>query len=82
VSDTRQDPERTEFAPARIDAISAERSFVVGAHTWTVCEVIDTITLTRVLIFAGTGVGRRVRNYPSNWRELSSEALYKLSWER
>jgi hypothetical protein len=57
-----------------------ERNFLAGAYQWTVREVVDPTTGTSVLIFARDGIARRVRHYPSNWRELSNEALLALSW--
>lgn len=36
----------------------------------------------RALIFECEGIARRVRQYPANWRELSAEELYALSWSR
>jgi hypothetical protein len=32
------------------------------------------------LVFESDGVIRRVRNYPKDWRELSVEELFALSW--
>ena len=34
------------------------------------------------LLFKGDHIARRVRDYPKNWRELSDDALYALSWSR
>ena len=34
------------------------------------------------LLFKGDRIGRRVRKYPKNWRDLPDEALYALSWSR
>lgn len=64
----------------RVVAIGPERTYVIKGHAWTVCEVVDPITLTPVLIFTSAGVGRRVRNYPPNWRNLSGDELQTLSW--
>jgi hypothetical protein len=36
----------------------------------------------RSLIFESVKVARRVRNYPANWRELTDDQLYALSWSR
>ena len=82
MAEIRQDSEDTKLTPWRLEAIGVERSFVVDGHVWTVREVIDPISLAHVLIFASTGVGRRVRHYPANWRELSSDELRMLSWSR
>jgi hypothetical protein len=32
------------------------------------------------LVFESDGAVRRVRHYPENWRALSDEALFALSW--
>jgi hypothetical protein len=34
------------------------------------------------LVFESDGVIRRVREYPSNWAELSDAALMSVSWGR
>lgn len=34
------------------------------------------------LVFESDGVLRRVRDYPSNWRELSDAELMEVSWRR
>jgi hypothetical protein len=78
----QQDSHDTVFTAWNVAVVGGERSFLIAAQSWSVCEVIDPTTLTPVLIFAGTGVARRVRNYPADWRELSNEALYALSWGR
>lgn len=36
---------------------------------------------TASLIFESDNTIRRVRNYPSQWRELSDEELFDLSWD-
>jgi hypothetical protein len=33
------------------------------------------------LVFESDQVVRRVRDYPANWRSLSDEELFALSWE-
>ena len=35
---------------------------------------------SNTLIFESEGVMRRVRNFPENWREMSTAALVALSW--
>ena len=35
---------------------------------------------TNTLVFESDGFVRRVRVYPRNWRELSTEDLLRLSW--
>ena len=67
------------FTAWPIEAIGPERSFLAYSHAWSVRETIDPITHARVLIFTSTGVGRRVRTYPANWRDLSAEELTALS---
>jgi hypothetical protein len=67
---------------ARVRPLGPPQTILVDGSSWTVQEVIDPMTSTPVLIFSGPGVGRRVRNYPPNWRDLPAEQLYKLSWSR
>ncbi|HKW11325.1 MAG TPA: hypothetical protein VJO33_13165 [Gemmatimonadaceae bacterium] len=62
--------------------IGLERPILGAALPLTVCETVDLVTMTRTLVFLGNGVARRVRIYPTNWRELSDDALYTLSWSR
>lgn len=65
----------------RYRAVSGpERTFLVDGHVWTVREAVDPVTRTRSLIFSTDGLARRVRKYPPNWRELSSDELRALSW--
>lgn len=71
-----------ELSPWSGAHVYGERSFVAHTETWSVREVLDPSTQTRVLIFASPGIARRVRSYPPNWRDLSSEALLALSWSR
>ena len=80
MSETKRDPEDSEFSAWHIQAVGPERSYIIEAHTWTVREVVDRVTVSRVLIFTSAGVGRRVRRYPTNWRNLSSDELHALSW--
>jgi hypothetical protein len=70
----------TEFAASHILAIGREHEFTIDGCVWTVREAIDPITQTPVLIFTSDRVGRRVRLYPANWRELSDKELHGLSW--
>lgn len=55
------------------------RRFRIGPAPWLVCEHHQSDSGPS-LVFFGPGVGRRVRNFPPNWCELSDEALYALSW--
>lgn len=71
-----------ELTPWNGGVVYAEHSFIAGTQAWLVREVLDATTASRVLIFARPGVARRVRSYPSNWRELSSDALLTLSWSK
>ena len=61
-----------------------ERKFGVGFAQWVVCElsVSDPPHYGPALLFFSDGIGRRVRQYPANWRELSDEELYAISWNR
>jgi hypothetical protein len=59
----------------------AERRFSVQGENWTVREELRNPT-HRSLVFENTKVARRVRQFPPNWRELSDEQLYALSWSR
>jgi hypothetical protein len=34
------------------------------------------------LVFESEGVIRRVRNYPTNWLDLTDDELIAVSWER
>ena len=70
----------TEFAASHITTIGPEHIFVIDGRTWTVREAVDPTTHTRVRIFTSDRVGRRVRHYPPNWRELSATDLHALSW--
>jgi hypothetical protein len=59
----------------------AERRFTVAGEAWAVWEdVLSPIGPS--LVFENTKIARRVREYPANWRELSDEQLYALSWSR
>ena len=67
---------------ASIPAIGIERSLTVDNHAWDVRELIDPISSLPTLVFMGGAVARRVRTYPTNWRELPDDELYALSWSR
>jgi hypothetical protein len=59
----------------------AERRFAINGEGWSVWE--DRRRLPDPsLVFENTKVARRVHEYPANWRELSDEQLYALSWSR
>jgi hypothetical protein len=61
-----------------------ERKFGIGFAQWTVCEIKENGSphFGPALIFFSDGIGRRVRSYPTNWRELTDEELYAVSWNR
>ena len=58
--------------------------FVGPDHTyWTVYEVSDSHDSPwsgKSLIFVSEVGFRRVRNYPEDWRDMTPNALYELSW--
>jgi hypothetical protein len=51
---------------------------------WTVYEAPSSYDRRSrpTLVFESDAIVRRVREYPSRWRELSDEALTALSWAR
>lgn len=50
---------------------------------WSVHEITDDRHGDgRSLIFVSDSGFRRVRAYPSDWRELEPDALWELSWAR
>ena len=57
----------------------AERRFAVDGESWSVWEDLRT-PHGPSLVFENTKIARRVHNYPANWRDLSDEQLYALSW--
>jgi hypothetical protein len=61
-----------------------ERTLLTADEQWEVYEIRehDYPHYGPALLFLSPGFGRRVRTYPSNWRELSDEDLYSLSWNR
>ena len=64
------------------EAIRTARRIVLEDVVWLVYELafpLDRRT-TPSLIFENEGVIRRVRNYPADWRTLSDEELFALSW--
>lgn len=69
----------SEFAPRYGAPLGLERSFIIDGRTWQVHETVDPVTRTNVLIFMTDGIARRVRHYPPDWRELSSDELRSLS---
>jgi hypothetical protein len=65
-----------------IPPIGLERSLTIDKHAWEVRELIDPATSLPTLVFFGGTAARRVRTYPTNWRELPDDELYALSWSR
>jgi len=57
------------------------RRITIASEAWTVWEDLR-CPHDPSLVFENTKVARRVREYPANWRELSDEQLYALSWSR
>lgn len=70
----------SQVSEQRVAATVHDRSYIVDGHTWEVREVIDVRTLEHSLVFMSAGVGRRVRQYPPNWRDLPGDALHAVSW--
>ena len=65
------------------EAHRLEREIVVDRVRWLVYELppppLDRRS-TPSLVFESEGTVRRVRNYPADWRTLSDETLFALSW--
>lgn len=73
--------ERRRGGDGRPRTFQAERRFEIGGEAWGVWEDLRAV-YGPALVFENDRAARRVRNYPSNWRELSDEQLYALSWSR
>ena len=59
----------------------AERRFAIANEAWAVWEDLrDPINPS--LVFETSKFARRIHDYPRNWRDLSDEQLYQLSWGR
>ncbi|MFL5560875.1 MAG: hypothetical protein ACJ79K_05295 [Gemmatimonadaceae bacterium] len=59
------------------------RVITIDHEEWRVYELGPAVYDRRganTLVFESDGVIRRVRSYPREWRELSAEALFALSW--
>lgn len=59
------------------------RRILAEGVPWLVYELPATVFDRRnspSLVFESDGTVRRVRDYPSNWRELSNDELFALSW--
>jgi hypothetical protein len=59
----------------------AERRFAIAGEGWSVWEDLRH-PVGPSLVFENSKIARRVHEYPANWRELSDEELYALSWSR
>jgi hypothetical protein len=67
------------------NAIGAANALIITVdhEEWRIYELAPGALDRRgsnTLVFESDGVMRRVRNYPSNWRELPASELVKLSW--
>jgi hypothetical protein len=60
----------------------AELRITGAGEAWAVWEDLRTTPIGPSLVFENTKVARRVHEYPANWRDLSDEQLYALSWAR
>ena len=77
------DPSDAEMQHAA-EASNGRRCFVVNGVAWSVrvaANPYDRRTRPDLIFDSDTAV-RRVRNYPSNWRELPDDLLFALSHER
>jgi hypothetical protein len=66
-------------------ATGATNALVINVdhEQWRIYELLPASYDRRggnTLVFESDGVIRRVRNFPDNWRELSAEQLFALSW--
>ena len=74
------------YTPPSINLIEAQKSarrIVINEETWLVYE-LPALPFDRrntpSLVFESKDVVRRVRNYPADWRTLSEDELFALSW--
>ena len=75
--------ENPELHHALREARRNEREIVIDRVRWLVYELAPPALdrrSTPSLVFESEGTVRRVRNYPADWRTLSEEALFALSW--
>ena len=73
------------FHAARAEGLATGRTIYSDDGQWHVYEVESgpyDRRSGRSLIFESDGVLRRVRDYPSDWRELSDAELMVVSWRR
>jgi hypothetical protein len=64
---------------------TGKRSFYHDHELWFVGERLartSDIRRTLHLVFESDGIIRRVRTFPADWRDLSDDELWKLSWAR
>ncbi|HKW50015.1 MAG TPA: hypothetical protein VJN70_21325 [Gemmatimonadaceae bacterium] len=72
-----------ELRRALREAHREEREIVVDRVRWLVYELPPPDFDRRSspsLVFESEGTVRRVRNFSADWRTLSDEALFALSW--
>ncbi|HTI63569.1 MAG TPA: hypothetical protein VL524_08655 [Gemmatimonadaceae bacterium] len=70
---------------ARARALASARTVHCDDGQWRVYEIESgpyDRRSGRSLIFESDGVLRRVRSYPTEWRELSDTELMEVSWRR
>ena len=68
-------------SPESDGSLPGGRQFIVAGELWFVRE-ISTAGNDIALVFESPNTARRVRTYPPNWRDLSDQQLYSLSWKR
>lgn len=77
--------ESSEMSKLLQDALRTSRVLFVDGEQWLVYE-LPPLPLDRrstpSLVFENEHTIRRVRNFPPNWRELTDEQLFALSWDR
>ena len=75
-------PERRRGDDGQPRTKRGERRFALAGEGWSVWEDLRPAPFGPALVFENDKVARRVHQYPANWRELTDEALYALSWTR
>jgi hypothetical protein len=76
-------PDSPDLQHALRQAKQHERQIVIDRVRWLVYELAPPPLDRRSspsLVFESEGTVRRVRNYPADWRALSDEALFAVSW--
>lgn len=74
-------PDRRRGDDGKPRTYHAQRRFEFLGEAWGVWEDLRGHHDSS-LIFENSKVARRVHEYPANWRDLSDEDLYRLSWSR